>query len=75
MHMKMCIHYSLLQRLVIYKVCLCFIVFQDVYCLCFIVLYCVVTYSCQFCGDHFFMDSFKFLIHDNIRIKFYIHGV
>ena len=58
MHMKMCIHYSLLRRvhMASYKVCLCFIVLYD------FVLYHMVV---DFVGIKF-LDFIKFLIHDNL---------
>ena len=44
MYMKMSMHYSLLQRLISYKVCLCFIVLRDMVCvlLYYILLYVIV---------------------------------
>ena len=53
MHTKMCIHYSLIRRLAIYKVRLCFIVLS--------VTVCTVGYVCLFCRDQIFVNFVSFL--------------
>ena len=53
MHIKMCIHYSLIRSLASYKVCLCFIVLS--------VMVCTVGYVYLFHRDQIFVDFVSFL--------------